>query len=154
MPVSVFLAQPLFSQGGFRTDYTPGLKGYSLAHLRFTELFKLGPEISFRECLCHAVAPPASRRSPRLARPAGALCCRRSGSRPRSGRLLNWVTALSMAQRAINEDGDDPWAHLAAGYVHVLARRFKPAIEQLTEAVDRNFSFAHAHMAMGTAYAY
>jgi adenylate cyclase len=62
--------------------------------------------------------------------------------------------ALSIAKRAIELDTDDPWAHLAAGYVHMVSRHPKPAIEELTEAVDRNPSFAMAHSVMGSAYGY
>jgi len=64
------------------------------------------------------------------------------------------ASALAMAQGALAQDIDDPWSHLAAGYIHMVARRFKPAIEALNEAVDRNPSFAHAHMIMGSTYAY
>jgi len=58
------------------------------------------------------------------------------------------ASALAMAQRALDQDNDDPWSHLAIGYIHMVARRFKPAIEALSEAVDRNPSFAQAHMIM------
>jgi len=64
------------------------------------------------------------------------------------------VEAFSMAQRAIALDGDDSWGHLAAGYVHMVSRRFNPAVEELTEAIDRNPSFAMAHMVRGSTYAY
>ena len=39
--------------------------------------------------------------------------------------------ALKTAQRALDFDIDDPWAHLAIGYVHMVARRFKPSVEAL-----------------------
>jgi adenylate cyclase len=64
------------------------------------------------------------------------------------------ASSLAMAQRALDQDNDDPWSHLAIGYIHMVARRFKPAIEALSEAVDRNPSFAQAHMIMGSTYAY
>ena len=64
------------------------------------------------------------------------------------------ASSLAMAQRALDQDNDDPWSHLAIGYIHMVARRFKPAIEALSEAVDRNPSFAQAHMVMGSTYAY
>ena len=68
------------------------------------------------------------------------------------GKVL--ADAHVMAMRALAQDGDDPWTHVTLGYVHMVARRFRPAIEQLTESVDRNPSFALAHMLMGSTYAY
>jgi TolB-like protein/Flp pilus assembly protein TadD len=62
--------------------------------------------------------------------------------------------ALALAERAIARDFEDPWGHLAAGYAHMIARRFAPAIEELGEAINRNPSFVHAHMILGSAYAY
>jgi TolB-like protein/Tfp pilus assembly protein PilF len=62
--------------------------------------------------------------------------------------------ALSLAERAMDQDNNDAWAHLAAGYVHMVARQFQPAIDQLGEAIDRNPSFAIAHMVMGSTYGY
>ena len=90
---------------------------------------------------------------------------------PRANSLLAWMlgarahlglgtpteilaTALTMAQRAIKSDPDDPWGHLAAGYVHMVSRHTKLAVEELKEAVDRNPSFAHAHVFLGATYAY
>jgi adenylate cyclase len=64
------------------------------------------------------------------------------------------ASSLQLAERALAQDNDDPWSHLAAGYIHMLARRLKPAIEALSEAIDRNPSFAQAHMLMGSTYAY
>ena len=62
--------------------------------------------------------------------------------------------ALTLAERAIDQDTNDPWAHLAAGYVHMVARHFQPAVDQLNEAIDRNPSFAIAHMVMSSTYGY
>ena len=64
------------------------------------------------------------------------------------------ASSLAMAERALEQDNDDPWSHLAIGYIHMVARRFKPAIEALSEALDRNPNFAQAHMIMGSTYAY
>jgi adenylate cyclase len=64
------------------------------------------------------------------------------------------ATALAMAQRAIKNDPDDPWGRLAAGYVHMVSRHTKPAVEELQEAIDRNPSFAHAHVFLAATYAY
>jgi TolB-like protein/Tfp pilus assembly protein PilF len=62
--------------------------------------------------------------------------------------------ALEKARQAIEQDWDDPWAHMAAGYVHMVSRRYKNAVEELTEAIDRNPSFAFAHMLLGSTHAY
>ena len=64
------------------------------------------------------------------------------------------ASALDIGQQALQQDQDDPWAHLAVGYIHMVSRRFKPAIDELSEAVARNPSFAHAFMVMGSTYAY
>ena len=90
---------------------------------------------------------------------------------PRANSLLAWMlgaranlglgdpteilgSALAMAQRAIKNDPDDPWGHLAVGYVHMVSRRSEPAVEELKEAIDRNPSFAHAHVFLAATYAY
>ena len=62
--------------------------------------------------------------------------------------------ALALAERAIDQDNNDPWAHLAAGYVNMVARQFQPAVDQLGEAINRNPSFAIAHMLMSGTYGY
>jgi adenylate cyclase len=64
------------------------------------------------------------------------------------------ASSLALAQRALDQDNDDPWSHLAIGYIHMVGRRSKPALEALSEALDRNPSFAQAHMIMGSTYAY
>lgn len=64
------------------------------------------------------------------------------------------VESRAMAQRAIQADPDDPWPHLAAGYVHMMSRGFDQAVAELTEAIDLNPSFAFAHMILGCAYGY
>jgi adenylate cyclase len=64
------------------------------------------------------------------------------------------TAALSRAQRAIVQDDRDPWGHFVAGYVHTLARRFKPAVEELHEAIACNPSFVHAHTILALAYCY
>jgi adenylate cyclase len=63
-------------------------------------------------------------------------------------------TALAISRRAIELDGADHWAHLAIGYVHMVSRRFNPAIEELAQAIELNPSFAFAHMILGSAYGY
>ena len=52
--------------------------------------------------------------------------------------------SLVLAQRAIELDPDDPWGHCAAGYAYAFSRRFGPAVEELTEALQRNPNFAFA----------
>lgn len=62
--------------------------------------------------------------------------------------------ALTLAQRAIDLDPDDPWAHFAAGYVYVFSRRLGPAVEELNEALQCNPNFAFARTILGCAYGY
>ena len=71
-------------------------------------------------------------------------------SEPASG----LATALALSDRAVGGDPDDPWGHLAAGYVHMVARRFAPAVEELGEAIDRNPSLSMAHVILGSTYGY
>jgi TolB-like protein/Flp pilus assembly protein TadD len=61
---------------------------------------------------------------------------------------------LVLAQRAIELDPDDPWAHLAIGYVYMFSRRFGPAAEELNEALQRNPNFALARSILASAYGY
>lgn len=62
--------------------------------------------------------------------------------------------SMSLAQRAIDLDPEDPWAHIAAGYVLIFSRRFGPAVEELNEALQRNPSFAFARAILAVAYGY
>ncbi|MEP9387850.1 adenylate/guanylate cyclase domain-containing protein [Mesorhizobium sp. KR9-304] len=62
--------------------------------------------------------------------------------------------SLALAQRAIDLDPDDPWAHCAAGYAYTFSRRPGPAVEELTEALHRNPNFAFARVILGVAYGY
>jgi TolB-like protein/Tfp pilus assembly protein PilF len=62
--------------------------------------------------------------------------------------------ARVMAQRAIQRDSDDPWTHLAAGYVHMVSRDFDQAVNELTEAIELNPSLAFAHIVLGATYGY
>jgi adenylate cyclase len=63
-------------------------------------------------------------------------------------------TARAMAQRAIQRDADDPWTHLAAGYVHMISRDFDEAVKELAEAIELNPSLAFAHVVLGATYGY
>jgi adenylate cyclase len=62
--------------------------------------------------------------------------------------------ALNLAHRAIDLDPEDPWAHLAAGYVYTFSRRFGPAVEELNEALQRNPSFAFARIILAVAHGF
>ncbi len=62
--------------------------------------------------------------------------------------------ALILAQRAIDLDPDDPWGHMAAGYVNAFSRRFGPAVEELNEALLRNPGFSFARIILAVAYGY
>ena len=90
---------------------------------------------------------------------------------PRANSLLAWTLATgvhqgwaemqaglskarALAQRAIQSDPNDPWAHFAAGYVHMMSRDFDQAVAELTEAIDLNSSFAFAHVILGAVYGY
>jgi tetratricopeptide (TPR) repeat protein len=61
---------------------------------------------------------------------------------------------LALAKRALDLDPDDPWGHIAAGYVYAFSRQFGPAVEELNEALQRNPNFALARMILGCAYGY
>jgi TolB-like protein/tetratricopeptide (TPR) repeat protein len=62
--------------------------------------------------------------------------------------------ALDSARRSVDLDGEDPWGHLALGYVHMLSRRFSPAIAEFDEALWLNPNFALAHMVLGAAHGF
>lgn len=78
-----------------------------------------------------------------------------------TGSHMGWVSfddvfslALESARRSVERDGEDPWAHLALGYVHMLSRQFKPAVEELEEALQLNPNFALGHMVLGSTYGF
>ena len=90
---------------------------------------------------------------------------------PRANSLLAWAhaarvqlgwadaadvlpAARAAAQRAIQRDAEDPWAHFAAGYVHMVARGFADSVRELSEAIALNPSLAFAHMILGSTYGY
>jgi TolB-like protein/cytochrome c-type biogenesis protein CcmH/NrfG len=62
--------------------------------------------------------------------------------------------ALAFAHRAVTEDGNDAWGHLALGYIHAMSRRTEPAVEALTASIGLNPSFAFAHAMLGIAHTY
>ncbi len=89
---------------------------------------------------------------------------------PRANSLLAWTRAArfqsgladaeiltaahAMAQRAVQRDPEDPWCHLAAGYVHMVSRGFSPAVRKVSEAIELNPSLAFAHVVLGLTYGY
>jgi TolB-like protein len=62
--------------------------------------------------------------------------------------------ALDSARRAVERDGEDPWGHLALGFVYMLSRQARPAIGEIEEAIWLNPNFALAHVVLGCAYGY
>ncbi|MFO1210154.1 MAG: winged helix-turn-helix domain-containing protein [Amaricoccus sp.] len=90
---------------------------------------------------------------------------------PRASSLLAWTqaglaqlgsadarealdAARAMAQQAIQRDSEDPWTHLAAGYIHMVSRSFDQAVRHLTEAIALNPSLAFAHVVLAATYGY
>ena len=66
--------------------------------------------------------------------------------------LYGWVaaegalaSAWDAAQKALLLDADDPWVHLALGFVHQQCRRSEDAIEEYQKALSLNPNFALAH---------
>jgi len=62
--------------------------------------------------------------------------------------------AESLAQKAAEIDDEDPWAHLALGYVAFAARRTEEAVYQCQRAIDLNPNFSTAYGYMGWALAF
>ena len=57
--------------------------------------------------------------------------------------------AMDSARRAAELDDNDPWAHLALGYVAFVARQTDEAVAQFRRAIDLNPNFAAAHGYLG-----
>ena len=62
--------------------------------------------------------------------------------------------ALTFARLAVEQDGEDPLAHLALAWVHANSRRFRPAVDEITAVLELNPSFARAHGMLGMTYGY
>jgi TolB-like protein/Tfp pilus assembly protein PilF len=62
--------------------------------------------------------------------------------------------AASLAARAVELDDNDPWAHLALGFVAFTRRRTDEAVEEFQRALDLNPNFAAAHGFLGCALAF
>jgi tetratricopeptide (TPR) repeat protein len=58
------------------------------------------------------------------------------------------MVVVPLAERAaltaVRLDGEDPWAHLSLGGVHLIRRRFDDAIAAIELALNLNPSFSHA----------
>ena len=64
------------------------------------------------------------------------------------------VEAIAEAQRALEIDGRDPWAHLALGIAFGVRRRRDPALRALDMAIKINPNFAVAHAFRGIVLAW
>ncbi len=62
--------------------------------------------------------------------------------------------ALSYARLGVQQDGDDPWGHLALGFSHSMLREPKLAIDELTASIEINPNFAFGHAMLGLALGY
>jgi len=62
--------------------------------------------------------------------------------------------AEKAALAAIRADGEDPWAHLAMGCVHLFARRFDDSLAELELALrlNPNFSLAQGYYSLALSY--
>lgn len=96
------------------------------------------------------IDPDYPRANSLLAWTIGARAALGLTSKPRE--LL--AAALARAQAAIVRDQDDPWGHLSAGYVHMVSRNFRPAVDELLEAIERNPGLSLAHCILGSTYGY
>jgi TolB-like protein/class 3 adenylate cyclase len=75
--------------------------------------------------------------------------------------LMGWTPvpeeysyAAKLARRAAQLDDDDPWAHLALGYVAFTQRKTDEAVNEFTKALDLNSNFATAHGYLGWTLAF
>jgi TolB-like protein len=78
-----------------------------------------------------------------------------------TGAHMGWLTASDVvplahaqARRSIAKDSDDPWGHLALGYVHMLSRSAALAVDEFSEAIWLNPNFALAHLLLGLTHGY
>jgi adenylate cyclase len=62
--------------------------------------------------------------------------------------------AERLAQRALELDESDPWAHMALGYLAFAARRTDEAVRRFRSAIDLNPNFAAAYGYVGWALAH
>jgi TolB-like protein/tetratricopeptide (TPR) repeat protein len=78
-----------------------------------------------------------------------------------TGAHMGWLAAADVlpaaqkaARQSIATDSDDPWGHLALGYVHLLSRQARLAVDELGEAIWLNPNFAMGHLLRGLAHGY
>ncbi|MEO6013090.1 MAG: winged helix-turn-helix domain-containing protein [Devosia sp.] len=78
-----------------------------------------------------------------------------------TGAHMGWLRASEVvppareaARRSVAADSDDPWGHLALGYVHMLSRQSGPAVDELSEAIWLNPNFAIGHLLLGAAHGF
>jgi adenylate cyclase len=62
--------------------------------------------------------------------------------------------ARDAAEKGLLLDADDPWVHLALGYVHQQSRRSEDAVQEYKKALSLNPNFALAHTYLATALCY
>jgi TolB-like protein/class 3 adenylate cyclase/Flp pilus assembly protein TadD len=62
--------------------------------------------------------------------------------------------AVALANRALELDESDPWAHVSLGYAEFLVRHTAHAIQEFQRALEINPNFAAAHGYLGTALAF
>ena len=71
-----------------------------------------------------------------------------------SGLAAVLAAATERARAAVAIDRDDPSAHLALEFSHMLRREHEDAVEELRAALDLNPNFALGHSCLGLALAY
>jgi tetratricopeptide (TPR) repeat protein len=59
--------------------------------------------------------------------------------------------ARDAAEKGLLLDADDPWVHLALGYVHQQSRNSENAVQEYREALSLNPNFALAHTYLAAA---
>jgi adenylate cyclase len=69
-------------------------------------------------------------------------------------RSSDMKNAVAIATKAAELDDNDPWAHLALGYVAFLMRRTDHAVEEFQRALEINPNFAAAYGYLGSALAF
>jgi adenylate cyclase len=62
--------------------------------------------------------------------------------------------ARDAAEKGLLLDADDPWVHLALGYVHQQSRRSEDAVQEYRKTLSLNPNFALAHTYLATALCY
>jgi len=64
------------------------------------------------------------------------------------------VKASEFAHRAVELDPEDPWAHLALGYLAFTDRRTEETVREYMRAIELNPNFATAYGYLGWAYVF